>query len=246
MIPSSPSLSTIATWADPLVSPERKPPAWENVLHHLTWSLVRIGVLHRHRLSIQGVSNIPTEGPAVIVANHASHLDTLLLGASLPAGLRARFSPLAAGDTFFRNRLQSWVSSRCLNLRPLWRNRLQPHALQRLRRSLTEQRGLFLLFPEGTRSRDGEMGRFKPGIGMLVAGTSIPVIPCHIKGTRQAWPADHRLPSRGSLELRVGRPRCFADTPAKSDAWRDIAHQLESAVGELGESDRRRMPDLPA
>ncbi len=72
MIPSSPSLSTIATWADPLVSPERKPPAWENVLHHLTWSLVRIGVLHRHRLSIQGVSNIPTEGPAVIVANHAS------------------------------------------------------------------------------------------------------------------------------------------------------------------------------
>lgn len=234
MIPSSPSLPAISPWVDQLVAPDRETPAWENVLHHLTWSLVRLGVFHRHRLSIRGVSHLPAEGPAVIVANHASHLDTLLLGASIPARLRARFSPLAAGDTFFRNRLQSWVSSRCLNLRPLWRNRLQPHALQRLRDSLTEQRGLFLLFPEGTRSRDGEMGRFKPGIGMLVAGTSIPVLPCHIRGTRQAWPVDHRLPSRGKLELRVGKPRYFTDVPQSSDAWRDIARQLEAAVGELG------------
>lgn len=239
MIPSSPSLP--APWVAPLVSPDRRTPAWENVLHHLTWSLVRLGVCHRHHLSIRGASHLPLEGPAVIVANHASHLDTLLLGASLPARLRARFSPLAAGDTFFRNPLQSWVSSRCLNLRPLWRNRLQPHALHRLRESLIEQRGLFLLFPEGTRSRDGEMGRFKPGIGMLVAGTSIPVVPCHIRGTYQAWPADHRLPSRGKLELSVGRPRCFADAPARSDAWRDIAHQLETAVVELGPSTTRKM-----
>ncbi|MCH7224866.1 lysophospholipid acyltransferase family protein [Haloferula sp. A504] len=228
------------------MSPDRKPPAWEHVLHHLTWSLVRVGVFHRHQLSIRGASHLPLEGPAVLVANHASHLDTLLLGASLPARLRARFSPLAAGDTFFRNPLQSWLSSRCLNLRPLWRNRLQPHALQRLRESLVEQQGLFLLFPEGTRSRDGEMGRFKPGIGMLVAGTPIPVVPCHIRGTHQAWPADHRLPSRGKLELRIGRPQCFADAPAGSGAWRDIAHRLEDAVVELGRSTGHQRPGLAA
>lgn len=226
--PSSPS-----SWIETLVPPDRVPPPWENTLHHLIWSLIRLGVTYRHQLSIEGAENFPKHGPAVIVANHVSHLDTLLLGAAVPPSVRSRLSPLAAGDTFFRGISQSWLSSRFLNLRPLWRHQSNTHGLMRLRHSLESQDQCFLIFPEGTRSRTGTMGHFKPGIGMLVAGTEIPVIPCHIHGAFEAWPSNRTLPKKGSLQLKVGTPRTFSSHSGTSDNWRDIARQLEDDVRQL-------------
>ena len=223
-----------ASWIEHLVPPDRIAPTWESALHHLSWSLIRFGLIHRHQLSIHGAENFPQEGPAIIVANHGSHLDTLLLGAAVPPAVRSRLSPLAAGDTFFRNLPQSWLSSRFLNLRPLWRHQSNPPGLIRLRHSLETHDHCFLVFPEGTRSRSGTMGRFKPGIGMLVAGTDIPVIPCHIRGTFDAWPSNRRLPSKGSLHLRVGSPRTFPDYSGTADNWRTIARELEQDVRNLG------------
>lgn len=221
-------------WIEQLAAPDRVSPAWESTLHHLTWSFIRFGIRHQHSLDIEGIENIPTEGPVVIVANHGSHLDTLLLGSAIPSSLRSRFTPLAAGDTFFRNLFQSWCSSRFLNLRPLWRHQTNTHGLLRLRQSLESHDDCFLVFPEGTRSRSGIMGHFKPGIGMLVAGTDIPVVPCHIRGTREAWPSSQKLPSKGSLQLRVGAPLRFSDLPSNSTGWRAISQALESEVRKLG------------
>ena len=213
---------------------DRVPAPWEPALHHLTWSLVHFGVLHRYELQVQGTEHFPTKGPAVIVANHGSHLDTLLIGSAVPSAIRSRLSPLAAGDTFFRNAMQSWLSSRFLNLRPLWRHQSSPHALHHLRHQLANHDDCLLVFPEGTRSRDGSMHHFKAGIGMLVAGTDIPVIPCHIQGTHDAWPPGKSLPSTGSLRLSVGPARTFPSLPNNSDAWRAIARQLEREVRKLG------------
>lgn len=217
-----------------LVPPDRVSPPWEAALHHLTWSFIRLGITHRFSLKIRGADRFTRHGPAVIVANHSSHLDTLLVGSAVPSCLRSRLSPLAAGDTFFRSLPQSWLSSRFLNLRPLWRNKRSPHHLMQLRHGLLSQDQCFLVFPEGTRSRRGKMGHFKPGVGMLVAGTPIPVIPCHIEGTFDAWPSHRRLPSKGSLRLTIGKPRTFpSHTPTTKD-WRDIAHTLEDDVRDLG------------
>jgi len=219
-----------APWIEQLVPPDRLSASWENSLHHLTWSFIRFGITHRFQLKIHGAEHIPQTGPAVIIANHCSHLDTLLIGSAIPRALRSRLSPLAAGDTFFRNPTQSWLSSRFLNLRPLWRHKRNPHHLHRLRRGLESQDQCFLVFPEGTRSRNGAMGHFKPGIGMLVAGTRIPVIPCHIKGSFEAWPSNQRVPSKGSLQLKVGTPRTFPSHSCTGSDWRDIAHSLEDDV----------------
>ena len=229
-----------ASWIERIVPPDRIAPAWETTLHHMTWSLIRFGIIHRHQLTIEGAENFPKKGPAVIVANHGSHLDTLLLGAAVPRSVRSRLSPLAAGDTFFRSISQSWLASRFLNLRPLWRNKSNTHGLMRLRNSLKTQDQCFLVFPEGTRSRTGSMGRFKPGIGMLVAGTEIPVIPCHIQGAFDAWPSNRKLPGKGSLHLQVGTPRTFASHSGTTDGWRAIAQELEQDVRQLAHSEYRR------
>ena len=221
-------------WIERLVPPDRVAPRWEAALHHLTWSCIRFGIRQRHTIDIEGIENFPTKGPVVIVANHGSHLDTLLLGSTVPSALRSRFTPLAAGDTFFKSLIQSWFSSRFLNLRPLWRRQSSTHGLLRLRNALTSQDDCFLIFPEGTRSRSGTMGHFKSGIGMLVAGTEIPVVPCHIRGTHQAWPSSQKLPSKGSLQLRIGKPLTFHDLSNTTDHWRTISHQLEQEVRQLG------------
>lgn len=227
--------SSHAEWIEQLVPPDRVAPRWESALHFLTWSFIRFGIRQRHTLDIKGIGNFPEEGPIVIVANHGSHLDTLLLGSAVPSSIRSRFSPLAAGDTFFKNLIQSWFSSRFLNLKPLWRRQSNTHGLLRLREALTSHDDCFLVFPEGTRSRSGTMGQFKPGIGMLVAGTDIPVVPCHIRGTREAWPSSQRLPSKGSLKLRIGKPLTFPDHSGTVDNWRTISRELEQEVRELGD-----------
>src|SRR5262249_2699248 len=81
-----------------------------------------------------------------------------------------------------------------INALPLWRKAVGAHALDALRDRLVGGDSGYILFPEGTRTRDGQMGAFKPGIGMMVAGTNIPVVPCWIEGAFEALPSDKRLP----------------------------------------------------
>ena len=102
-----------------------------------------------------------------------------------------------------------------------------------LRARLTDEPCGYILFPEGTRSRTGEMGSFKSGLGMLVAGTDVPVIPCYISGASRAWSPDRRFPRPRRLRVRVGSPLVFADATNNRDGWRQIARDTEAAVHAL-------------
>lgn len=88
----------------------------------------------------------------------------------------------------------------------------------------------YVLFPEGTRTRTGATARFKRGVGMLVAGTHVPVVPCRLRGTFEAWPPHRRLPRPGKITLTVGPPLHFADVRNDPDGWIRVAADLESAV----------------
>ena len=100
-----------------------------------------------------------------------------MLAAPLPWRLRDRVFPIAAGDVFFETPMMSAFSAFFLNALPLWRKKCGPHALKELRDKLLEDPCVYVLFPEGARSRDGKMLPFKKGLGMLVAGTPVPVVP---------------------------------------------------------------------
>ena len=89
---------------------------------------------------------------------------------------------------------------------------------------------MLILFPEGTRTADGAIGPFKPGIGFLIAGTPIPIVPCHIHGAFKAWPKGKWIPRPRKLTITIGEPLRFAEAkPAKEDALA-IAEALRNAV----------------
>ena len=204
-------------------------------LHHSTWAALRFYLRGRFGLRVYGAEGLPTRPPFLMVANHTSHLDALVLGASVCWRLRGDVFPIAAGDTFFETPTLESLSALLLNALPIWRERCGRHEMAELRRQLQEGCSAFILFPEGTRSRTGEMGRFKAGVGMLVAQTDVPVFPCHIRGAYQAWPADRKRPRSGSVSVRIGDPILFAETQNGRAGWLEVAQRLENVVTGLGE-----------
>jgi 1-acyl-sn-glycerol-3-phosphate acyltransferase len=92
---------------------------------------------------------------------------------------------------------------------------------------------ILLLFPEGTRSSSGELREFKPGVGLLLAGKNIPVVPCHLDGAYRAWPKGRWIPRPRAIRLTIGQPRCFADfAPGKASAL-EICRELRDDVERL-------------
>ena len=156
-----------------------------------------------------------------------------VLAAPLPWRQRDRIFPIAAGDVFFHTPLISVFSAVMLNALPMWRKNCGPHAMKNLRRRLLDEPCSYILFPEGARSRDGKMLPFKPGLGMLVAETSVPVVPCYLDGCMEALHANQILPRPRRISLRIGEPLNFADVKNKRDGWVHIATMLEERVKAL-------------
>ncbi len=183
-----------------------------------------------HRFVILGRDRLPQDAPFVMVANHSSHLDAIALCAPLPLRLRARVFPLAAADTFFQTPRASLFAAHALNALPVFRDSGGKHAFDDLRERLTAEPCGYILFPEGTRTRTGEMTTFKPGLGVLVAGTSVPVIPCHLEGAFAAWPAGQRIPRPRRLRLTIGEALHFEDQPHDLDGWRAVCAATRAQI----------------
>ncbi len=195
---------------------------------------VRCYLAAAHRLEVTGAAHLPAAPPFVMVGNHTSHLDALSLGAALPGRLARHAVALAAGDVFFRSAATATFAATALNALPIWRDSTSTDDLAFLRARLAEDGMVFILFPEGTRSRDGALGRFRPGLGAFVAGSAVPVVPCWLGGAHACWPATRRLPRPGKLRLAIGAPLRFDSVPNDRDGWKQVASQAEQAVRTLG------------
>jgi 1-acyl-sn-glycerol-3-phosphate acyltransferase len=205
----------------------------ETFAHHACFSLLRTYFAIAHRFTIIGREKLPAHGPFVLAANHCSHLDALALGAALTPRHRERAFPIAAGDVFFQTGLTSAFSAIMLNALPMWRKNCGPHALADLRRKLQEEKAIFIIFPEGGRSRSGSVMPFKHGLGMLVAETNVPVVPCGLVGTFEALPPHRKLPRPVAIKLLIGDALEFASTANDRTGWSQIAASLESRVRDL-------------
>ena len=202
----------------------------------LIWAaFVKLWLQAYHRLQIRGRVNLPDQPRFVMVANHTSHLDALALLSVIPMKWIGRVYVVAAGDTFFKSTVSALFASTFLNALPIWRKKVVAHTMMDMRDRLECDEGALILFPEGTRSRSGTMGRFKPGVAKLVAGTDIPVIPCRIRGAHEAWPPDRKLPAPRSLEVSVGPALVFEDSGDSRSELEEITRRLEEAVRLLGE-----------
>jgi 1-acyl-sn-glycerol-3-phosphate acyltransferase len=207
-----------------------------STLRLMWWSLLRSGFGMWNGLRVIGREHLPAAPPFVLVANHTSHLDALLLQSVLPAKWRDHTFPIAAHDVFFEQLSVAAFASTVINALPVQRKGTGRHALAEMRQRMIEDPGILILFPEGTRSRTGDMGIFKPGIGMLVAGTPAPVVPCHIDGSYHALPPDRRLVRPRRITVRLGPAHNFAELPEERSGWQTCAERLEASVRELAEA----------
>ncbi|HZY31282.1 MAG TPA: lysophospholipid acyltransferase family protein [Candidatus Methylomirabilis sp.] len=187
-----------------------------------------------HRMEVVGREHIPAEGSFVLIANHSSHLDALCLMSALPVRRINQAFAAAASDYFFTSAPRVVVAAVVANALPFYR---QAHCCQSLalcRELLASPGNVLILFPEGTRTTSGNIGTFKPGIGVLLAGTEVPVLPCHIAGAFEACPRGSLLPRPVHLRLMIGGSRRYSSLrPGKPSALQ-ICAELQQAVVDLG------------
>lgn len=203
------------------------------------------GIYRRYfSLECQGLEHIPQAKPYIIMPNHTSHLDTLTVITAL--GMQAHgLWTLAARDYWFANRFQGWFARTCLNVLPIEREGNFTEFLQDLKVAnevMIQNRGL-LIFPEGTRSLDGNLQPFKPGVlSLLIYGPNVPVIPAYIEGTYHALPKGQNLPKRHPVRIVFGEPLTFPPeswgnrdgTPMDPDRYQEFLELAQCRVAELG------------
>ena len=142
-------------------------------------------------LNVRGHKKLPIEGPAVIIANHNSHLDTLVLMSLFPLKLLPKLHPVAA-DYFLRNKVLAWFALNIIGIIPISRSpkfqKVNP--LQDCINALSNGE-ILILFPEGSRGNPEEIMEFKSGIFRIIkANPSVPTIPVFLHGLGKALPKD--------------------------------------------------------
>jgi 1-acyl-sn-glycerol-3-phosphate acyltransferase len=186
-------------------------------------------------LEVVGRENLPPDTPFVMICNHSSHLDAVCLLASLPLTRVQNAFPVAAADYFFSTPVRSFLSTIAVNGVPLDRHN-GSDGLQACRQLLAKPKTVLIIFPEGTRTCSGTLGRFRSGVARLVAGTDVPVVPCYLSGAFEVWPKGQLLPRPGALRLVIGRPQTFPDaSPQDRTTVAAISSQLRDDVLDLEE-----------
>ena len=162
------------------------------VLRLLFWILIgRPLVLVVLGLNVRNHKGLPQQGPAIVVANHNSHLDTFVLMTLFPLAQLNRLRPVAAADYFLRNRALAWFTLNIINMIPIERVRAGKRGedpLQDCAKAL-EAGEILLVFPEGTRGESESLATFKGGVARLKEQyPDLPVVPVYMQGLGRALP----------------------------------------------------------
>jgi long-chain acyl-CoA synthetase len=194
------------------------------------------------QLQIENPQSLPLDRPYIVAANHSSHLDSVAVisALSLALGVKEaqRIHVIGARDYFFNSPLKGWLFSTCLNVVPIERDEIGLSGL-RMVGSILSQGEPVLIFPEGTRSRTGELQEFKPGVGLIAWEYQVPIVPAFIKGAFQALPAGKNLPKPHPVEVRFGELvrmddyRDFAAAATRDEVYRKIAGDLRATIVSL-------------
>ncbi|MCF7935013.1 MAG: 1-acyl-sn-glycerol-3-phosphate acyltransferase [Synergistales bacterium] len=181
-----------------------------------------------NRLRISGKGSLPREHPYIVVSNHCSNLDPVVVGVSCPVRLRY----LAKEELFGVPLLGPLI--RVLGASPVRRDDGggSGTALRHLLGFL-EQGEHVLLFPEGRRSRDGRLGSLEGGVALLAKRSGLPVVPVVVQGTHRAMPMGGSGIRPASISVQFGEPLYFSDHGTGREARQAFLDALEQRMREL-------------
>ncbi|GAB4391303.1 MAG: AMP-binding protein [Kiloniellaceae bacterium] len=209
------------------------------LLGSLVFALNRLVIRGLFRLRVEGLENLPAKGPCIIAPNHASLLDPLVLAAALPPPL-LRQTYWAGWTGMLFAGPASRLLSRIARVFPVDPDRAPADSLALAKAVL--DRGRFLAwFPEGRRSRDGRLGAFQPGVGLLLERSVASALPVRISGTFEALPSGRRWPRFLRLGIIFGTPRSPRELALRGQGDSDparIADGLRREVEDLHGNDQ--------
>lgn len=188
------------------------------------WSIVTLRV-NRIKVHVHGKSNLPAHGPLIIVSNHQGNADIPILTSNLPYPIR-----------FFIKKELFWVPIFGWYLKRAGYLAIDRGSGAKAKKTLEHtiaiiKRGEFILiFPEGTRTRTGEIGKFKSGAAFLAQESGAPILPIRIKGSFEIQKRGKFTVNPGASELFIGKPLKISQTESLIEATKKI----EAAVKSLG------------
>ncbi len=214
----------LVSWRDIL----REAPSYELPHYPLVFKLgraiLRLYFKLFHRLEVRGLGNLPSP-PFILAPNHQSYLDAFAIASSLPGEI-AEKTYFIGEEKYFRNPLAS-LFGRLAHVITVNINRGLKESLQKAASALREGK-VVVIFPEGARTRTGELMEFKKGVAILSRELQIPVVPVAIKGAYEAWSIYDRCPKPRKITITYGKP---IDPDAMS--YEEITEELYESVKTL-------------
>jgi 1-acyl-sn-glycerol-3-phosphate acyltransferase len=150
--------------------------------------------------SVEGLENIPTRGPIIIASNHESYLDFLCFWAISPRKVQ-----YLAAEVFYKSKFWRPIMIATGQIKVDRQNKDKEKAKEQAHYILMNK-GVLGVFPEGTRTRSGEMGKAYIGVTRIAIKAQVPIVPVGIIGTYEAWPAHRKLPRFKKCKIKIDKP----------------------------------------
>ncbi len=216
-----------------------------NIVYRLGWTVFRALYATYFRWRVYNAERVSASGAVLLASNHASFLDPPLVGSGLH-----RECTFLARDTLFRFGPTRWLLNQWQAV-PIDRDGGSATGMKRILQALNNGRAV-ILFPEGTRTRDGQLQRVRSGVGLIAAKTDAPVVPVRVWGTFEAFGRNVKIPKPRRVTVKYGEPLYFRELRAEAkdcskerlkEIYQQIADEIMAAITKLEpKPDQPRIP----
>lgn len=178
------------------------------------------------RTKVVGTENIPKNGAFILAANHLSNFDPPFLGTFIDREIN-----YMGKEELFKNPIMAWIC-RNLHVFPVKRGTADKNAIKTALKLLKDGK-CFGIFPEGTRSKDGKLGKAQNGVSLIAAMSKAPIIPAAIVNTEKIFSRDEFFPQTAVI---YGSPMKFSGSTKDKDALEDFAQEIMNEIAKLKEN----------
>ncbi len=206
-----------------------------NPVYFLGWICFRALYKFYFRWRVFNPERVPLTGPVILASNHSSFLDPPLVGAGVTRGIN-----YLARENLFRFPVLGWILHQW-QVVPVDREGGGAKGLKAILDRLLDG-GAIILFPEGTRTRDGQIQPARSGIGLTVIKSEAPVVPVRVFGTFQAYNRHMRIPLPHRVAVKYGKPMLFQQLRAEAKVcskarlkqiYQQVADEIMDAITSL-------------